>query len=108
MQPLCEGGVYFVWKPADSSDGRMKYIRGLQLALLDTSSSTRSLSVLLSAVETSLRTRKAQEIAQGGSAVIISTHVIQATAILFEGGRLELSTVRLLFEGGDYSGAASK
>ena len=48
-------------------------MRGIQLGLIGTGSSTRSLSVLLSAVEMGLRTQTAQE--QGSVATIISTHV---------------------------------
>jgi len=43
----------------------------IQLGLIDTGCSTRSLSVLLSAMETSLRTRTTLEITQWGSAGII-------------------------------------
>ena len=50
-------------------------MKGLQLGLIDSGSSTRSLSVLLSTVETSLRTRTALEIAQGALAGIISTRI---------------------------------
>ena len=48
-------------------------MRGIQLGLIDTGSSTRSLPVLLSAVEMGLRTQTAQE--QGSVATNISTHV---------------------------------
>ena len=51
-----QGGVYVVGKPADSNDGWIRYMRVIQLGLIDAGSSTCSLSVLLSAVETSLRT----------------------------------------------------
>ena len=50
-------------------------MKGLQLGLIDAGSSTRSLSVLLSAVETSHRTRRALEIAQEALAGIISRRV---------------------------------
>ena len=65
--------VYFIGKPGDSNDGWMRYMRGLQLGLIDAGSSTGSLSVLLSAVETNHRPQTAQEIAEGASAGIIST-----------------------------------
>ena len=32
---LLEGGVYFVGKPVDSNDGRIKYMRAIQLSLID-------------------------------------------------------------------------
>ena len=65
-------------------------MRVIQLGLIDSGSSTHSLSVLLSAVETSLRTHTALEIAQLLTE-IISTHVhvllILATATI-QGWRL--------------------
>ena len=68
---LFKGGVYFVGKPADSNDGWNKYMRTLQLDLIDTGSSMCSVSVLLLAMETSLRTRAALEIAQWASAALL-------------------------------------
>ena len=68
-------------------------MRGIQLGLIDTGSSTRSLPVLLSAVEMGLRTQTALE--QGSVVAIISTrvrvpHIVTAATIrgrrLFEGG----------------------
>ena len=47
MQLLFEGGVYFVGKPADSNDGRSRYMLLIQLGLID--AGMHSLSVLLSA-----------------------------------------------------------
>jgi len=86
-------------------------MRGVQLGLIDTGSSTRSLPVLLSAVEMGLRTQTA--LVQGSVAAIISTrvrvpHIVTAATI--RGRRLfcsELLIVQLLFEGGDYSRVAS-
>ena len=56
VQLLFEGGIYmyFLGKPADSTDGRIRYMRVIQLGLIDAGSSYTS--VLLSAVEKSLRT----------------------------------------------------
>ena len=64
MRLLFEGGVYFVGKPADSNNDWNRYMRAIQIAMIDAGSSTCSLSVLLLAVETSLRTWTALEIAQ--------------------------------------------
>ena len=84
-----------------------------EVYLIDDGSSTPSLSVLLSAVETSLRTQTALEIAQWVSVALISVRIrapcILAAATIW-GWRLfhsELPIVWLLFEGGDYSRAAS-
>ena len=84
-----------------------------EVYLIGDGSSTPSLSVLLSAVETSLRTQTALEIAQWVSVALISVRIrapcILAAATIW-GWRLfhsELPTVWLLFEGGDYSRAAS-
>ena len=57
-------GGSFVVKPADSNDDWIRYVWVIQLGMIDAGSSTRSFSVLLSAVETSLRTWTALEIAQ--------------------------------------------
>ena len=54
---LFEGRVYFVGKPVDSNDGWIRYMRTLQLGLIDVVSSMHSLSIPLSAMETSLRTQ---------------------------------------------------
>ena len=54
---LFEGGVYFFWKPEDINDGWIRYVRVRWWRLQDTVSSTRSLSVLLSAVGTTCRTQ---------------------------------------------------
>ena len=64
---LLEGGIYFV----DSNDGWIRYMGVIQLGLIDAGSSTCSLSVLLLAVEMSLRTQTALEIAQWASVAII-------------------------------------
>ena len=86
----------------------------IQKGMIGAGSSTRSLSVLLSAVETSLRTRTALEIAQFALAASISMRIcalctlavatIHEVPFLF---CLEFAIVRLLFEGGDYSRAVS-
>ena len=78
-------------------------MREIQLGLIDVVSSTRSLSVLLSAVETSLRTHAALEIAHQTLAGFIICVLVAAT---IQGWRLfhsELPIVQLLFEGGVYS-----
>ena len=86
LRLLFEDGVYFVVKLADSNSDWNKYMRAIQLGMIDTGSSTCSLSVLLSAVEMSLRTWTGLEIAQWASVAIISTHVrvpcILATATI--------------------------
>ena len=63
-QLLFVGGVYFIGKLADSKDSRIRYMRAIQLGHINAGSSTHSLSVLLSAMEMSLRTQTALEIAQ--------------------------------------------
>ena len=80
-------------------------MRGLQLGLIDAGSSTRSLSVLLLAVETNHRPQTAQEIAEGVSAGIVSTrfHAPRILAMATIRGRClfcsKLPIVQLLFEG---------
>ena len=71
---LFKGGIYFVGKPVDSIEGLIRYMGVIQLGLIDAGSTSHSLSILLSAVETSLRKRTALEIAQLLTG-IISTHV---------------------------------
>ena len=87
---------------ADSNNAWMRYTQAIQLGLIDAGSSMCSLSVLLSAVEMSLRTQIALEIAQWAPATIISTHV-RALCILVA------ATIRgwLLLEGGYYSRVAT-
>ena len=50
---------YFIGKLADSNDTWNRYMRVIQLGLIDTDSGTHSLSVLLSAMETSLKRQTA-------------------------------------------------
>ena len=69
---LFEDGLYFAGKPAGRNDDWNGDVRAIQIGMIDAGSSTRSLSVLLSAVETSLRTRTALEIAQFALAASIS------------------------------------
>ena len=64
VQLLIESGVYFVGRLLDGNDGSIRYMRAIQLGLIDAGSSMHSLSVLLSAVEMSLRTQTGLEIAQ--------------------------------------------
>ena len=52
LRLLFEGGVYFFGKLADINDGWIRYVQAIQRRLLDAVSSMRSLSVLLSSVET--------------------------------------------------------
>ena len=59
----------------DSNDDWNKYMRAVQIGMIDTGSRSSRLSVLLSAVETSFRTQTGLEIAQWALAAIISTHV---------------------------------
>ena len=75
VQLLLEGGVYFVGKLTDSIDDWNRYMEAIQLGLVDAGSSTHSLSVLLWAMETSLRTRTALEIAQWALAASISMRI---------------------------------
>ena len=97
----------------DSNNGWNGYMRAIQLCLIDAGSSMHSLSVLLSAVKMSLRTQTGLEIAQWASSGIISTHVCVPPVLAvstIRGQRLiylEPPIVRLRFEGGDYSRAAS-
>ena len=80
-------------------------MRGLQLGLIDAGSSTGSLSVLPSAVETNHRPQTAQEIAEGVSTGIVSTrfHALRILAMATIRGWClfcsELPIVWLLFEG---------
>ena len=76
---LFEGGVYFVVKLVDSSDGWNKYMRILQLGLINAGSSTGSLSVLLSAMKTHPRTWTALEIAQWASATLLVCMFVRRT-----------------------------
>ena len=46
-QLLFEGGIYFIGEPADSNDSWTRHMRAGPLGLVDTGSSTHSLSVLL-------------------------------------------------------------
>ena len=101
---LFESGIHVFGKPTDMNDGLIRYRRW---RLLDAVSSKRSLSVLLSAVETTRTTRIAQALAWWLSSEIIRTRVpriLLATATIR--GRClflsELRIVRLLFKGGDY------
>ena len=64
VQLLIEGGVYFVGRLLDGNNGSIRYMRAIQLGLIDADSNMHSLSVLLSAVEMSLRTQTGLEIAQ--------------------------------------------
>ena len=115
VQLLIEGGVYFVGRLLDGNDGWIRYMRAIQLGLIDAGSTCimHSLSVLLSAMKTSLRTRTGLEIAHWASVAIISTWVrvlcILATATIR--GQclfcLELLIVWLLFEGSNCLRAAS-
>ena len=112
-QLLIEGGVYFVGRLLDGNNGWIRYMLAIQLGLIDVGSSMHSLSVLLSAMETSLRTRTGLEIAHWASVAIISTWV-RALCILAAATIrgwclfcLELPILQLLFEGSNCLGAAS-
>ena len=107
---LFEGGV---GKLADSNDGWNRYMWVIQLGLIDTGSSTHSLSVLLSAMEMSPRTQTGLEITQWASVAIISMCVrvpcILAVATI-QGWCLfhsEFPIVQPLFKGSDCSRVAS-
>ena len=85
---LFEGGVYFIGKPADINDSWTRYIQAIQRRLLDAGSSTRNLSVLLSAMEKSSTTRTALALARWPSSelfvYVCVCHVL--LWLLFEGG----------------------
>ena len=113
-QVLFEGSDYFCGKPADVNDGWIRYIRAIQWRLLDTDSSSHSLSVLLSAIESSCRTPTTLAQAWWPSSEIICTHV-RVSWLLFEGAwdlicsefpnlRLRVATIweGQLFEGSIY------
>ena len=93
---LLEVGIYFLGKPADLNDGWMRYIRAIQLGLVDTGSRTRSLSVQLLAVETSRRTQTALALAWWQSAAVTCTRICVPHI-------LAMATIQpqLLFKGGD-------
>ena len=74
--------LYFFWKPADINDSWIRYVQAIQWQLLDAIGSTRSLSVLLSAVETS-GTVTIQTVL--GLSCWPSSAVIR-TGLLFKGG----------------------
>jgi len=86
----------------------------IKIGLIEAGSSMHSLSVLLSVVEMSLRTCTILEIAQGALAAIISSRTLCAQCELamatiqgWHSFHSKLPVVRLLFEGGDYSRAAT-
>ena len=120
---LFEGGVYFFRKSADINNGWTRYV--IYWGLLDTVSSTRSLSVPLSAMETSCTTQTNLALAQWPWSDTIRAcmrvlHILAAATIeggiyslrasdclaTIQGWRLfhsELLIVWLLFEGDIYS-----
>ena len=61
---LFEGGVYFIGKPAGINDGWIRYVRAIQQRLLDAGSSTRNLSIQVSAMEKSCTARTALALAR--------------------------------------------
>ena len=72
---LFEGGVYFFGKPTDINVGWIGYVGAIQLQLLDAVSSKCSLSVLMSAMETSCTTQTALAPAWWPSSEVICTRV---------------------------------
>lgn len=54
---LFKGSICFFEKPADTNNGWTRYVRVMQWQLLNTISSTRSFSVMLSALERDFTTR---------------------------------------------------
>ena len=81
-----KGGLYFVGKLVDSNGGWNKYMWAIQIGTIGADSSTHRLLVLLSAMETSLKTWAGLEIAQWASVVIISIgvcapHIVAAATI---------------------------
>ena len=115
VQLLFEAGIYFFGKPRDINDGWIMYIQVRQWRLLDTVSSMRSLSVLLSAVGTTHTTQTVLALAWWLSSESIRTRVhvprLLAAATI-RGQRLFHSRAsdcaatiwgRRLFEGGIYS-----
>ena len=122
VQLLFEVGIYFFGNPGDINDGWLRYIRVRRWWLLDTVSSTRSLSVLLSAVGMTRTTQTVLALAWWPSSEIICTRVrvlrLLAAATIrgwrlfcswksfrLCGYYLRAATIqgRRLFEGGDYS-----
>ena len=107
-QLLFKGSIYFYGKPEDTDDGWIRYIQVKWWWLLDTVSSTCSLSVLLSVMEMTCTTRIALALAWSSSSEIIRTGVrvpcILAAATIWGRHlfRSELSIMQRLFEGGDY------
>ena len=75
LQLLFEGGIYFFGKPVDINDGRRRYAQVIWQRRLDSVSGLHSLSVLLSAVETSRTTQTALALAWWPSLESIHTCV---------------------------------
>ena len=80
-------GLSFIGKPADINDDWIRYLRAIQRRLLDVGSSTRNLSVLLSAMEELYNTNSPS--ASPVSSSELFTYVCVCCVLL-----------RLLFEGG--------
>ena len=70
-----EGGVYFFGKPGDINNGWIRYVRVRRWRLLNTVSSTYSLSGLLSAVEMTCTTQTVIALVWWPSSEIICTRV---------------------------------
>ena len=85
---LFEGGIYFFGKLTDIKGGWIRYIRVIQWWLLGTVSSLHSLSVLLSALETSRTTPIALVLAWWPSSEIIHTRLHVLAMVTFGGRRL--------------------
>ena len=112
---LFEGGVYSFGKAGDINNGWIRYIRLRQWRLLDAVSSTRNLSLLLSAVRTTCTTQTVLVLAWWQLREIICTCVchIYWLQLLFGGCIYFVQEVRIvrqavtiwgrwLFEGGSF------
>ena len=87
---LIKGDILFHWE----AGGWQRWLNKVHVGDTDAGGSTCSLSVLLSAVEMSIRTRTALEIAQWVLAEIIST-CVRAPRILAVGYHSKVATISL-------------
>ena len=105
---LYEGSVYFFGKPRDINDGWIRCIWVRQWQLLDTVSSTCSLSLLLSAVGTTCTTQTVLALARWWSSEIICTcvHVLRVLAAAIYYLRAVFISFKIFGSCGYYSRAA--
>ena len=104
---LFKGSIHFFRKPAGTNNGWISYTQVRRWRLLDTVSSMRSLSVLLSAMEMSCATRTALALTRWLLSEIIHICVLHIVVVAtIQGWHLLCSEpliVQHLFEGSDYS-----